>query len=153
MKQSVAKLVDVILEKLAEHPEKPPSEGRLRVWLVQQGYKKRDIDAAMKALWLRMNPEPSTASQRQTPVMARQLVPYEALKISSEAQKALARLAQYQLLDGYEFEAVVERLTQMEGEAGLEDLDGILAYVCAGRDIESQQIIYHVIENNRSMLQ
>ena len=48
MKQSLTKLVDVILQKLAEHPEGSAPEPGLRTWLLREGYTKPDIDAAFK---------------------------------------------------------------------------------------------------------
>ena len=48
MKQSLTKLVDVILQKLAEQPDTASTEPGLRSWLKRQGYATRDIDAALK---------------------------------------------------------------------------------------------------------
>ena len=57
MKQSLIELVDVILRRIQEQPERAKSESGLRKWLAGQGYKKRDIDAAMKLVGARIAPE------------------------------------------------------------------------------------------------
>ena len=48
MKQSLIKLLDVLIQRMEENPEVTPSETGLRSWLGRKGYSTRDIEAAMK---------------------------------------------------------------------------------------------------------
>ncbi|MBI4557877.1 MAG: DUF494 family protein [Candidatus Hydrogenedentes bacterium] len=151
MKPSLTKLVDVILRKIQETPEAPPSESGLRTWLAHQGYKQRDIDAAFKLVRPRLPGRPSV--ERQRPATLRNLSVYEDYKLTPEARDALARLELYGLIDGYEREMILDRLGQFEAEVGLEELDYLLSWlVCSGRDVESQHTIYSVLEGRKPNL-
>lgn len=144
MKQSLTKLVDVILQKLAEQPDGASAETGLRSWLKRQGYAAPDIEAALKMV--------DPAYVRSTggdfgPGKIRQLSDYESYRLSPEARAALARLEMYQLIDPYEREMLLERLDQFEGIVGLHDLDFLLHWlVCPTRDIEHQQTIFSVLD-------
>jgi uncharacterized protein Smg (DUF494 family) len=145
MKQSLLKLVDVILQKMDEHPEVLHSETLIRSWLQGQGYNKRDIDAAMKLVRPRFVPRPRVENYR--PASVRMLSPSEEYKMSPEARDALARLDRYGLIDIYEREEILDRLGHFEGVVGLDELDYLLSSVVYGaRDVESQQTIYNVLE-------
>ncbi|HPO14656.1 MAG TPA: DUF494 family protein [Candidatus Hydrogenedentes bacterium] len=150
MKAQLVELVGVILRRIEEQPGIPPSESRMRSWLVRQGYNKRDIDAAIKMVWERIiSASPVT---RRIPGAVRQLSNYEAQKLSREAREALARLDLYELMDPMEREMLLDRLGQFEGEVGMEDLDYLLSWIlCSTRDVESQQTIFNVFEGSRTL--
>ena len=149
MKVQLAELVNVILRKLEEQPEAPPSEKRMRSWLAHQGYNKRDIEAAIKLVWPRVVP---VASMPRVPGLVRHLSSFEVCKLTREARDALARLELYELIDPAEREMLLERLGQFEGEVGMEDLDYLLSWVMgSSRDVESQQTIYGVFEGHRTL--
>ncbi|MBI2433334.1 MAG: DUF494 family protein [Candidatus Hydrogenedentes bacterium] len=151
MKQTLDKLVIDILRHIEEHPEFQPSEKGIRSWLTRQGYKKREIDAAIRHLDTRMKTGPQVA--RRQAGFVRQLSRYETLKMSPEARDALVRLELYELITPYERELLLERLVQFEGELGLEDLDYLLSWIlCTTRDVETQQTIYSVFEGTKSTL-
>lgn len=147
MKKSLLKLVDVVIQKLQELPEGSFSESRIRSWLSQKGYSRRDIDAAIQAV------RPRYAFARETahaaPGSPRQLSSYESFKLLPEARDALARLDMYQLMDSYEREVILERLDQFEGPVGLEELEYLVSWiVCSSRDIEHQQTVFNVLIGN-----
>ncbi len=145
MKPHLADLVDVILRRLEEHPDVSPSENGMRSWLAGQGYKKSDIDAAIKLV--RPKFTALLRGQKRQPRTLRHLSNYETFKLSPEARSAIARLELYDLIEPYEREMILDRLGQFEGEVGLEDLDYLLSWVMsATRDIESQQTIFEVFE-------
>lgn len=145
MKQSLLKLVDVILRKIDEHPEVVHSETLIRSWLQGQGYNKRDIEAAMKLVRPRFVARPRVENYR--PVSIRMLSAMEAYKLSPEARDALARLDRYGVIDVYEREEILDRLGHFEGIVGLDELDYLLASVVYGaRDVESQQTIFNILE-------
>lgn len=145
MKQSLLKLVDVILRKMDEHPEIPHSETVIRSWLQGQGYNKRDIDAAMKLVRPRIVVRPRVEQYR--PGSVRLLSPTEAFKLTPEARDALARLDRFGLIDTWEREEILDRLTHFDGLVGLDELDYLLSSVVYGaRDVESQQTIYNILE-------
>ncbi|MCC6143316.1 MAG: DUF494 family protein [Candidatus Hydrogenedentes bacterium] len=151
MKAPLNELVNEILQRLEEHPERAPSESGIRSWLVRQGYNQRDIDAAMRIM------RPRFASARpltsRGPAAVRQLSPYEEYKLAPEARDALARLELYELIDPFEREMILERLNQFDGEVGLEELDYLLSWLLySTRDVETQQTIYNVFEGNRDTL-
>ena len=151
MKQSLAKLVDVIREHLEAHVESPPTEKRMRSWLAREGYNKGDIDAALKL----MRPKITGAKRviERNPGAVRQLSSFESHKMTFEAKQALVRLDLYELIAPYEREVLLERLSQFEGEVGIEDLDYLLSWVmCSSRDVESQQTIYAVMEGTKQVL-
>ena len=151
MKQSLVELVDVILQKLQEHPEKPPTERGLRSWLTRQGYKKGDIDAALKLVKPRIFCE--TPHLEQRPRSLRMFSAFEDLKLAPEARNALVRLAVYELLEPFELEMILDRLYTFEGEVGLAELDYLLAWVVLpNRDVEFQQTLYNVLENKGDTL-
>jgi uncharacterized protein Smg (DUF494 family) len=150
MKQSLAKIVDVILQCLEDHSEAPPSEHGLRKWLARQGYKKGDIDAALQMVGTRFVAPPIA---QRSPGAVRQLSSYEAYKLSSEARNALVRLELYELIEPHERELLLDRLGQFEGEVSMDDLDYLVSWVmCTTRDFESQQTVYGVFEGTRNSL-
>lgn len=145
MKQSLVKLVDVILRRIEESPHRPHSERGLRRWLLGQGYKKGDIDAAMKLIGPRF--EASTVVEEFRPGSIRTLSAEENLKLSPEARLALSRLDYYGLLTAQERELILEQVNEYDGEVGMEELDYLLSWtLCSTRDVESQQLIYGLIE-------
>lgn len=145
MKPHLADLVDVILRRLDEHPDLQPSENGMRSWLAGQGYKKSDIEAAIKLVRPRFTAV--AKGQRPQPRTLRHLSSYETFKLSPEARAAMARLELYDLIEPYEREMILDRLGQFEGEVSLDDLDYLLSWVMsATRDIESQQTIFEVFE-------
>lgn len=151
MKQSLLKLVDVILRKIDEHPEAPHSEGVIRTWLQRQGYNKRDIEAAIRLMRPRFAALPEVVNYR--PGSVRLLSLYEDYKLTAEARDALARLERYGVLDVYEREMVLDRLGQFEGEVGLDELDYLLNTVVYGaRDVESQQTLFNILEGTGDTL-
>ena len=147
MKQSLTKLVDVILQKLAEHPEGGSVEPGLRTWLLHEGYAKPDIDAALKMV------EPAFVLRREGtygPGTVRQLSDYETYRMSPEARDALARLELYELIDPHEREMLLERLDQFDGVVSQHDLDFLLHWlVYPTRDVEHQQTIFNVLDDRR----
>ncbi len=146
MKESLIELVDVILKHIQEQPERAKSESGLRKWLVGQGYKKRDIDAAMKLVGARIVPYNIVVQQSQrAPVRA--LAEIEFHKMTADTRDALCRLEHYGLISPQEREAILENIVQFDGRVGLDELDYLLSWiVCGGRDFESQQTIYSVME-------
>lgn len=146
MKQSLIKLVDVILRRIEEQPETGRTEQGLRSWLARQGYNKRDIDAAMKLVRPHMAPRQDLPAPPST---VRTFSPAEEQKLTTEARNALARLDVYGLIDSYERELILDRLGQFEGEVGIEELDYLVSWlVCSTRDYESQQYLYNVLEGD-----
>ncbi|HOF39767.1 MAG TPA: DUF494 family protein [Candidatus Hydrogenedentes bacterium] len=145
MKESLIELVDVILKRIQEQPERAKSESGLRKWLAGQGYKKRDIDAAMKLVGARIIPRSLVCQSQAVPV--RTLSEAEFHKMASEARDALSRLEYYGLISPQERETILENVVQFDGRVGLDELDYLLSWiVCGNRDFESQQTIYSVME-------
>lgn len=144
MKQSLSKLVNVILQKLAEEPAGSPSEHGIRSWLLRQGYAQRDIDAALNIVGRRVGPvQPSESRLGKV----RHLSEYEEFRLLPEAKAALARLEMYELITPQEREAMLERLDQFEGPIGLADLEYLVNWVVSPtRDVETQQTIYQVLD-------
>ena len=153
MKQSLDKLVTDILRRMEEHPETIRTEKRLRNWLAGQGYKKRDIDAALKLLQPPEGAVTAAPSSTMSTRAVRHLSPFEAYKLTPEARDALVRLELHELISPIEREMLLERLGQFEGEVGIEDLDYLLSWLLYSmRDVESQQTIYAVFEGNQATL-
>jgi uncharacterized protein Smg (DUF494 family) len=151
MKASLAKLVDVIRQHLEEHTESPPTEKGMRSWLAREGYKKGDIDEALKVMRSQFGGA-HRVSERH-PGSVRQLSNFESHKMTLEAKQALVRLELYELIAPYEREVLLERLSQYEGEVGIEDFDYLLSWVlCSTRDVESQQTVYAVMEGPQHTL-
>ena len=151
MKAQVAELVDVILRRIEEHPDAPPSERGVRVWLSRQGYKSPDIDAAIKLVSSRLAQRPKMASRSN--VALRHFAGYELFKLTPEAREALHRIELYDLVEPQEFEMLLDRIAAHEGEVSMDELDYYVSWLlCSTRDVESQQTIYDVLENNREML-
>jgi len=159
MKLTVAELVDVILRRIQEHPERPMSETTLRSWLSRQGYAKGDIEAAMKFLGKGAKDFPSphrfaaAEAAAQGPGSLRSLSLHEEYKLDSEARDALTRLDLCGLIGPYERELVLEHLGHFDGEVGLAELDYLVSWlVCSGRDVEFQQTVAKVLEGQGEML-
>lgn len=147
MKQSLVKLVDVILNEIQAHPETPPTEHGLRSFLAGQGFTKGDIEDALKLVRPRMASVPRVVEHR--PLSMRVFSEYEDYKLNREAKSALARLTLYNLLDSYELETVLEGINQFDGVVGVEELDYLLSWaVLSSRDVEHQRTVYNVIEGN-----
>ncbi len=140
MKQSLIKLIDVLLQRIEDNPEVTPSETGLRSWLGRKGYSPRDIDAAMKMVGPHVEARIRETGRQSSSV--RILSASENYKLSPEARDALARLELYGLIDAYEREAMLDRLDHFDGEVGIQELEYLLAcIVYANVDVGSQQII------------
>ncbi|MGI6460357.1 MAG: DUF494 family protein [Candidatus Hydrogenedentales bacterium] len=145
MKESLIELVDVILKRIQDQPERAKSESGLRKWLAGQGYKKRDIDAAMQLVGSRIMPRRPGGPSLVVPVRA--LTESEFHKMAPEARDAFGRLDYYGLISPQERETILENVVQFDGRIGLDELDYLLSWiVCGNRDFESQQTIYSVME-------
>lgn len=148
MKEIVSNLVDVILRMMQDRSESPMTENAMRTWLAGQGYKKRDIDAALKLLHPRLAPPVASKAE---PYAVRQLMLHEQLKMSPEARSGLARLEFCGLITEHERELVLDHLGQIEGEVGISELEYLLSWlVCGGRDVEFQQTLVNVLENRQA---
>lgn len=148
MKETVIELVDVILRRMAEHPEVPHTEHGIRSWLTQQGYSKRDIETALRLVGPRFLR--TTGAVSSTPASVRPLSESEQFKLTAQARDAFARLEVYGLISPYERELILDRLGHFEGQVGLEELDYLVSWVLSGtRDYESQHTLYNVIEGQR----
>jgi uncharacterized protein Smg (DUF494 family) len=147
MKQVLSELINVILQRLEEHPESPPTAHGMRKWLAGQGYNKRDIDAAMRLVGAELPAEQTEGRGTRHAGSVRQLSSVEAHKLTREARDALVRLELYEMIDPYEREMILERVAQMEGMVTLEDLDYLLSwFLMASRDVETQQTLYQIFE-------
>ena len=113
MKESLIELVDVILKRIQEQPERARSESGLRKWLVGQGYKKRDIDAAMKLVGARIVPYNVIHQSQRAPVRA--LAEIEFHKMTPEARDALSRLEFYSLISPQERETILANWLSGDG--------------------------------------
>ncbi len=152
MKRHLADLVCVIMNRLDETPEIPPSENALRRWLAWQGYNPADIDTALKMVGPTLRRHLQEAPQRR-PGVVRHLSYFERCKLAPEARDALARLELYELIDVPELEMLLERLGQFEGEVGMDELDYLLSWLlCNSRDVESQQTLLNAFEGNSANL-
>ena len=142
MKTSLTELISVIRQRLQAKPESKLNDPGLRRWLSRKGYSTRDIDAALNIMQLR-----SGAPERRRPGAVRQLAFHEALKLSPEVREALSRLDLYEMLDPFTRELVIDRLSQMEGEVSMEDLDFALSWAFApARDVETIQTLYTIFD-------
>ena len=149
MKEMVAELVHVILQRSQETGVSPVADNSIRSWLTAKGYKKRDIEAAMKVVHSRLE-RPGKSARHGA---MRQLSPWEYSKFTPEARAALARLDQYEMLSGYEREMLLERASQMEGEVTLDDLDYLVSWLlCSVRDFETQNTLFQIFEGAKKVL-
>ena len=149
MKEMVAELVHVILQRSQETGLSPLADKSLRSWLTAKGYRKPDIEAAMKLVAARKQKRPVSTSRSAM----RQLSPWEYSKMTQEARAALARMEQYEMLSPYEREMLLERISQMEGEVTLDDLDYLVSWLlCSVRDFESQNTLYQIFEGSKKVL-
>lgn len=167
MKNSLVELVNVIVRRIQAHPDAPPSEKVLRSWLTRQGYAKRDIDAAIKLVRPRFSKVLEKGSRRENGTdtgfhfaglheslcqpprcnSVRVLSVHEEYKLTPEAHNALTRLELSGMIDPYEREMIMDYLDHFEGEVGLEEMDYLLSWmVCSGRDVESQQAFFNILE-------
>lgn len=142
MKTSISELISVIKQRLQAQPESKLTDPGLRRWLARKGYSKVDIDAALRVIHAFGN-----TPQRRLPGAVRQLSTQEAIKMSHQVRETLARLDLYEMLDPYTREMVIERLSQMEGEVGMDELDYALSWAYApARDVESIQTLYNIFD-------
>ncbi|MBI2422513.1 MAG: DUF494 family protein [Candidatus Hydrogenedentes bacterium] len=147
MRQSLTEAVDAILRRLEEVPESPLTEHGIRSWLAGQGYSKRDIEDAIKLV----KPQIRTISRMPQPARGalRHLSILDVFRMTPEAKTALTRLELYEMIEPHERDLLLDRMSQIEGEIGLDDLDYLLSWIlCTTRDVESQQTIYNVFEGN-----
>jgi uncharacterized protein Smg (DUF494 family) len=148
MKQQIAELVSVIIQRIESEPETLHSERLLRSWLRGEGYSKQIIEAALRLLRAELRNRP--ARQPRFPRAARHLSPAEMNKLSPEARSAIARLELYELIDPLEREMLLERLGQIEGEVSAEDLDYLLNWLIGTtRDVETCQTIFSILEDRQ----
>lgn len=144
MKVSIAKLVNVILERMATTRGKVPTEKAMRTFLLRQGYNRNDIDSAIEIINTHLAHKP-VYSTLAPPV--RQLAFYESTKITMEVHQAMIRLELMGLLDPFEREVLLERFIHSEGQADMESLDFALSYIVGtARNAETQQTMLTVFE-------
>ena len=118
MKPSLVELVNAIIRRIQERPDATPSEKGLRSWLARQGFKKHEIDAAMKLMRPRF---PDNAKQDGNPRLSvRLLSPQEEYKLSPEARNILLRLELYGMINPMEREMILDHLGHFEGEVGVD---------------------------------
>jgi len=150
MKPTIVKLVDEILRRIAEHPETPATEHGIRTWLTQEGFSKRDIEDAIELIRPRFMHRVEEADRY--PLSVRKLTGEELFKLTPEARDALARLETYGMIDAYERELILERLSHFDGDVGMDELDYLLSWlVCGVRDAETQRAIYAVFEGRNRL--
>ncbi|HOV73189.1 MAG TPA: DUF494 family protein [Candidatus Hydrogenedentes bacterium] len=151
MKPSLVELVNAIIRRIQERPDATPSEKGLRSWLARQGFKKHEIDAAMKLMRPRF---PDNAKQDGNPHLSvRLLSPQEEYKLSPEARNILLRLELYGMINPMEREMILDHLGHFEGEVGVDELDYLVAWmVCGGRDIGFQQTLFDLFEDKDKTL-
>ena len=144
MKPSVVKVVNAILQQLEVSPESLASESHLRSWLTKQGYKPRDIDAALAFVAPRLL---SSVVPDVFPRAMRQFALFEHTKLSAEARSAIARLEVNDLIEPAEREMIIDRMLQMEGEVDIEALDYLLSnYFSTVRNNETQTAMFNTFE-------
>ncbi|MCK5862429.1 MAG: DUF494 family protein [Candidatus Hydrogenedentes bacterium] len=144
MKISVAKLVDVILEKMDAASEKPFPEKSVRSHLIKQGYNRRDIDSAFTLINSHLSEK--TLLNESQPAL-RQLAFFESTKVQRDVQHTIMRLELLGLLEPYEREMLLERFIHSEGQADMEALYFALSYIIGTtRNAESQQAILSIFE-------
>lgn len=142
MKTSLTELISVIQQRLESTPNARLTDPGLRRWLTQKGYSKRDIDTAFTALL-----KARGQMLHRSPGNVRQLAWHESIKLSQEVREALARFDMYEMLDPLTREIILERLSQFEGEAGMEELDYALSWAFApSRDVETIQTLYTILD-------
>lgn len=145
MNERITDLVDVIMREMQEHPDGSRSEKALRSWLVRQGYKKREIDAAMALVAPRVAGAKSSITHQPGSMRAYSL--HEEYKLTLEARDALTRLELYGLITPSDRELILEHLGHFDSEVGLDELDYLLSWlVCGGRDVEFQQTLANVLD-------
>jgi len=150
MKPSITELVGVILQRLEEYPDTPPSETKMRSWLAGQGYSKRDIDDAIRLIAPRFT---KTEPIHRQPGAVRHLSTFENYKLTPDARNALVRLELSELIESHEREMIMDRLFQFEGEVTLEDLEYLVSWIiCTSRDVETQQTVYAVFDNSKDVV-
>jgi uncharacterized protein Smg (DUF494 family) len=151
MKQTLTQLVDTILAKIQEQPERFRSESGLRSWLTSQGYAARDIEAALQLV--KPGSRALPVDTRQTPAALRHLSGYERMKLTPVAQAALQRLDLAGLIEPHEREAILDRLDHFEGEVDLGALEYLVSWVvCSTRDVEHQSVIYQLLDGRTDRL-
>lgn len=153
MKPSLLKLVDVILAKIEDSPELRVSEGGLRSWLRHEGYNKREIDQALRLIGRRLATDARPQQEPPTRRVAmRVLTPHEDFKLGADARDALYRLELLGLIDPVEREMLLDRLPQVEGIVGLDELDYLLSSIIAStRDYETQQTVMTALDGDRDL--
>jgi uncharacterized protein Smg (DUF494 family) len=142
MKAPITEIITVILQRLEQRPESKLSDPGLRRWLTRKGYSLGDIETAIHMMQPR-----SDVPERRMPGAVRQFAPHEMLKLSPEVRDTFARLDLYEMLDPFTRELIIDRLSQFEGEVGMEELDYALSWAFApARDVETIQTLYTIFD-------
>ena len=151
MKPSLVELVNAIIRRIQERPDAAPSEKGLRSWLARQGFKKNEIEAALKLVRPRF---PEGVEPERNPMTSERLLsPQEEYKLTPEARNIFHRLELYGMIDPYEREMILEHLSHFEGEVGVDELDYLVAWmVCGGRDVGFQQTLFDLFEGGDKTL-
>ncbi len=151
MKPIVTELVDVIVQLIQKNFEGTLTENAVRGFLLEKGYAKPDIDAALAMVGPSLGTHCKWTSRR--PWVTRALSLYEQYKMSRDASLALYRLEHLGLLDFYEREMVLDHLSHFEGRVGIEELEELLSrLVCEGRDAEFQRTISELVMDAKPRL-
>jgi hypothetical protein len=127
MKAPITEIITVILQRLEQRPESKLSDPGLRRWLTRKGYSLGDIETAIHMMQPR-----SDVPERRMPGAVRD---------------TFARLDLYEMLDPFTRELIIDRLSQFEGEVGMEELDYALSWAFApARDVETIQTLYTIFD-------
>jgi len=159
MQHRLGKLLESIMKEIADSADVSVHNDQIRQRLAKRGYKKTDIEAALRMVHAVSAPavtdrDPAerkrTATERSRPVY-RVLSPWERTKLTRDGHQELLRLDRTGLLQPDERESVLDRVMEVEGTVDGHEIRALVAWtILPSRHISRHRILLDLIDDSDS---
>ena len=159
MQHRLGKLLESIIEEIADSPDVSAHNDQIRQRLAKKGYKKTEIDAALRMVHAASAPlvsehEPAghkgDATERPR-LVYRVLSAWERAKLTSDGHQELLRLDRTGLLLPDERESVIDRVMEVEGTVDGNEIRALVAWtILPSRDVGRHRILLELIDETDS---
>jgi len=157
MQHRLGKLLESIIEEIADSADVSVHNDQIRQRLADKGYKKTEIEAALRMVHAVSAPvaaDPDSAERKRAAAgkprsVYRVLSPWERAKLTADAHEELLRLDRTGLLLPEEREAVIDRAMDVEGRVDGQEIRALVAWtILPSRDINRHRILLELIDDS-----
>jgi len=159
MQHRLGKLLESIIEEIADSPDVSVHNDQIRQRLAKKGYRKTEIDAALRMVHAASAPvvsdrdpaEHKRAATERPRSVYRVLSPWERAKLTPDGHQELLRLDRTGLLLPKERESVLDRVMEVEGRVDEHEIRALVAWtILPSRDVSRHRILLELIDETDS---